>query len=177
MQENGIGGHHRGYEGRTDDWITPRAIIEALGPFDLDPCACKPQPWPTANRMLTVDDDGLAATWSGRVWLNPPYGPRASEWIGKLAAHGNGVALIFARTETRMFFESVWQHAAAVLFIEGRLHFHYPSGERAKANSGAPSVLIAYGECNAIALWRSGIPGHFVSLTTSHLPLATTENG
>ena len=31
----GIGGHQR-TRGRTDEWLTPPAIVRALGPFDLD---------------------------------------------------------------------------------------------------------------------------------------------
>ena len=155
----GIGGHHRPYEGRSDDWITPPAILEALGPFDLDPCACDPQPWRTAATMWTAAADGLAHQWFGRVWLNPPYGPRAAAWLDRLAKHGNGVALVFARTETAAFFAHVWPTAAALLFVRGRLHFHKPDGARAKQNSGGPSVLIAYGENNAAALAACGIPG------------------
>lgn len=54
-------GHERAYEGETNDWITPRWILDAFGPnyFDLDPCASATQPWPTARRMYTIDDDGL----------------------------------------------------------------------------------------------------------------------
>ena len=40
----------------TNDWITPRWLIEALGQFDLDPCACIPQPWPCAARQFTIDE-------------------------------------------------------------------------------------------------------------------------
>jgi hypothetical protein len=51
-----------------------------------------------------------------------------------------------------MFYETVWGVADAVCFIKGRPHFHYVTGERAKANSGAPIALIAYGRHNAEAL-------------------------
>lgn len=42
-------------------WLTPRNIIEATGPFDLDPCAAPaPQPWPTAKVHYTEEEgDGL----------------------------------------------------------------------------------------------------------------------
>ena len=49
-------GHHSAHMA-SDDWITPREIIAALGPFDLDPCASATQPWPTAEHMLTVKDN------------------------------------------------------------------------------------------------------------------------
>ena len=99
----GIGSHTKPNRGATDSWITPKAIIDALPPFDLDPCECIPQPWPCAARSYTITDHGLFQLWSGSVWLNPPYGPETGKWLGRLAAHGNGIALIFARTETDMF--------------------------------------------------------------------------
>lgn len=34
-------------------WLTPKYIIDELGPFDLDPCAADSMPWPTAKRMVT----------------------------------------------------------------------------------------------------------------------------
>jgi hypothetical protein len=84
--------------------------------------------------------------------------------LDKLAKHGNGIALIFARTETKMFFDQVWNKADALLFIEGRLYFHYLSGEKAKANAGAPSVLIAYGSNNAEILKNCDINGKYIQL-------------
>jgi hypothetical protein len=66
----------------------------------------------------------------------------------KLKEHGNGIALLPARTETIMFFETVWGVADGVLFLKGRPHFHTVDGKRAPFNSGAPIVLIAYGREN-----------------------------
>lgn len=37
----------------TDEWYTPREIIDALGPFELDPCAPISPLWPTAKKCLT----------------------------------------------------------------------------------------------------------------------------
>lgn len=159
----GIGGHHSA-RAETDDWLTPPNILTALGAFDLDPCASMTQPWPTAKQMLTKSDNGLMSDWSGRVWLNPPYGREAAAWLDKLSMHGDGIALVFARTETEMFFRSVWSKASAVLFLRGRINFHFPDGRRAEKNAGGPSVLIAYGVWNAYCLESCGIVGHFVRL-------------
>lgn len=81
----------------------------------------------------------------------------------RLAQHGNGIALIFARTETGTFFNAVWDHANAILFIKGRIRFYNVKGERSDP-AGAPSVLIGYGAQNAIALGTCGIPGRLVTL-------------
>jgi hypothetical protein len=153
----GIGGHQRGFE--------------ALGPFDLDPCAPVMRPWDMAARHYTVADDGLSKPWEGRVWLNPPYGQETGRWLERLSMHGDGIALIFARTETDMFFRWGWECANAMLFLRGRLHFHRIDGSRAEANAGGPSVLIAYGHGNMRVLERSRIPGRFVQLDNSRFML------
>jgi hypothetical protein len=159
---NGMSGHQQPYRGKSDTWLTPPEILKRLGRFDLDPCCPSKIPWSTAQTMLHVE--GLEADWFGRVWLNPPYGPETGKWLAKLADHGDGIALIFARTETEMFFQHVWPKASGLLFIKGRLHFHDISGQRAKFNSGAPSVLVAFGIDNSHALQTSGIDGAFVRL-------------
>lgn len=160
---NGIGSHQSA-RAMKDEWLTPPHIIESLGPFDLDPCAPINRPWETASKHYTILDDGLKNPWAGDVWCNPPYGAEAAKWLARCADHGNAIALIFARTETKMFFEHVWGKASALLFIEGRLHFHHVDGTRAKANGGAPSVLVAYGDALARRLAESGLPGKFLSL-------------
>jgi hypothetical protein len=127
-----------------DEWLTPPWILRPLGIFDLDPCAPVERPWDTALQHFTLRENGLARRWSGRIWLNPPYGSETGKWLRRLAEHGNGIALIFARTETGDWFDHVWGKAAEILFIKGRLHFYHISGIPASGNSGAPSALIAY---------------------------------
>jgi hypothetical protein len=159
-----MGSHHSATM-LSDVWLTPPHIIDALGEFDLDPCAApEPRPWRTAERHVALPDDGLAMPWEGRVWLNPPYSREAVKWLRKMAKHGFGTALLFARTETEWFFETVWREASAILFLEGRLYFHRPDGVRAPANAGAPSCLVTYGQYDARRLGMSGLKGAFVKL-------------
>lgn len=134
---------------KNDEWLTPPAILGPLGRFDLDPCAPVCRPWPTARDHYTMNDDGLSQPWYGRVWCNPPFGRQAVKWLRRCAEHGDAIALVPARTETAMFYETVWGVADAVLFVRGRPHFHYVDGRRAPFNSGAPITLIAYGNGNA----------------------------
>lgn len=138
----------------TDSWITPKWLLDRLGAFDLDPCACDPQPWPTASRMLTERDNGLMCPWAGMIWCNPPYGKALGVWLERMAMHNNGVALIFARTDTRAFHDHVWPVAHSILFLKGRLTFCQPTGVPAPNghNSGGPSCLIAYGSAAASKL-------------------------
>ena len=146
--------HENGSEaGKSHVYLTPPSIIKDLGPFDLDPCAApEPRPWPTAHAHIVEQEDGLAAPWTGYgdgwVWLNPPYGKHTGVWLKKLAdhhdaGHGQGIALVFARSETAWFQEQVWPRADGLLFLAGRVRFHLPSGEPAKGGAAAPSLLIA----------------------------------
>lgn len=162
-------GSHHSARAITTTWLTPPWLIDMLGPFDLDPCAApSPRPWSTAARHIELPEDGLAADWGDSfAFVNPPYGNEAWAWLEKLADHGNGIALIFARTETEGFVRTVWHRATAALFLYGRLHFHYPDGTRAKANSGAPSVLVAYGLEAAQKLASQGPHGRLVWLRMS----------
>lgn len=144
-----------------EDWLTPPEILRALGPFDLDPCSPIGRPWDTAARHFTMEDNGLLKPWEGRVWLNPPYGNQTEKWMRRLADHGKGTALIFCRTETETFFPWVWDYATAFLWLKGRLSFYTREGKRG-GPSGAPSVLIAYGEADAERLRVCKLRGHFL---------------
>lgn len=148
---------HQSAAMKNDEWLTPPEILAPLGSFDLDPCAPVARPWDTAARHYTIHDNGLAQPWHGRVWCNPPFGREAVKWLRRMVEHGNGIALIPARTETAMFCEAVWGAADAVLFIKGRPHFYRVDGTRAPFNSGAPICLVAYGLANVVALERSGL--------------------
>lgn len=162
-------GSHQSAAMLKDEWLTPPEIIKALGgseSFDLDPCAPIERPWDMAREHYTIVDNGLLKPWHGRVWFNPPYGgPNiVGPWMRRMVEHGTGTTLIFARTETDLFFETVWKKATALLFLRGRLYFHHVDGKRAAANAGAPSVLVAYGENDARVLRDSKIAGQFIFL-------------
>ena len=167
----GIGGHQY-RRPATDEWLTPREILDALGPFDLDPCSPINRPWPTARDHYTVVDNGLLLAWHGRVWLNPPYSRETLvRWLGRMAAHGRGVALIFARTDTEAFFRHVWEAATGLLFLRGRIDFLDVTGQPVRRkngagaqNSGAPSVLCSYGWRDLDVLAGCGLDGAFVPL-------------
>lgn len=189
-------GSHQSARSQTDTWFSPPAIIEALGgpeSFDLDPCSPTCRPWPTARRHISPEENGLSQSWHGRVWLNPPYSiALITRFLGRMAEHDRGTALIFARTETDPFHRFVWSAASGLLFLRGRLNFHIedaldpercrtrphvwvphgPLGKTkvcrfcgmAKANGGAPSVLIAYGAEDRDILAAAPIDGVFVPL-------------
>lgn len=162
--------HERTVDGK-EEWLTDPAILRALGSFDLDPCAPVVRPWDMAAKHYTILDNGLLQQWEGRVWLNAPYGRKTPTFMRLMARHNNGIALVYARTETRFFFESVWNNASGIFFFEGRLTFYNVDGtpctnkKTGKVEAaGAPSCLVAYGPENARILQTAKLRGKYIPL-------------
>lgn len=112
----------------TDDWATPlaffRTIEHEFGIFDLDVCADANNA--KAARFFNREKNGLAQEWTGKVWMNPPYGKHIGAWMAKAresSLYGAMVVcLVPARTDTKWWHESV-EGCAEVRFIRGRLKF------------------------------------------------------
>ena len=149
--------------GNNDEWLTPPSIIKALGEFDLDPCSPIKRPWDTAKRHFNINDDGCNQEWAGRVWLNPPYGKETFEWLYKLSEHKSGIALIFARTETKGFHRTIWQKAHSIFFFEGRIQFYYVDGKQGQS-ANAPSCLVSYSPEDTKAIECSSLCGKLIKL-------------
>lgn len=145
-------------------WLTPPEIINALGPFDLDPCCPPTMPWRTATRMVHWPEDGLKVDWTGqRVWCNPPYGRDAVPFLRKMAENktGGGIAFLFARTDTAAWQEWIFPFAYGIMFLRGRIRFYRKDGATL-GSSPAPSALVAYSERDFARLRESGLRGAFL---------------
>lgn len=147
----------------TDEWYTPLDIVKALGEFDLDPCAPSAHFY-TANKCYDKSDDGLSKEWFGRIWLNPPYSrPLICRFVERMAAHGNGIALLFDRMDSALWHNTIFPTATAMLIMKGRIGFMRPDGTQAPAG-GCGSVFVAWGNENADALSKCKIPGKYIIL-------------
>ncbi len=146
------------------EWYTPKWVFDELSiHFDLDPSS--PHNFESlvpANKKYTIFDDGLNKEWFGRVWLNPPYGESTKFWVDRLINHGNGIALLFSRTDAK-WCQAAMRACTAMLFISGRIEF-VPGleNQHKKSRCGAGSVMFAFGEENAIALRRMAHRGLFI---------------
>lgn len=161
--QGGSGGHtelrQRAGGGETNEWFTPPEIFQALDcDFDIDVAApVGGVSWIPAARHYSYRDDGLGQPWEGRVWLNPPYGPHTAPWLGKLAQHGNGIALVFARTDVT-WFQTIARQASLICFLRGRVRFIRAVGiARNSHNAAAPSCLMAFGDECAEIVRSSGL--------------------
>lgn len=130
----------------TNEWYTPDRYLTAarlvLGGIDLDPASCE-----EANRTVgattfyTKDDDGLAQQWHGRVWLNPPYGRLAGDFVARLVdehAAGNvtsAVILINAHCTDTRWFQPLWDHM--LCFTDHRIDFSAGTDDRSGSTHGS----------------------------------------
>lgn len=169
------------FSSQSGEWETPHDLFDQLweefGGFDTDPCCEYPGHY-TANRVLanfgTIyslngsfnqdgwygPEDGLTASWHGKVYMNPPYGREIGKWVTKAwseVVSGNAelvVALLPARTDTkwwqlnileRVWFDALsrangaWMHATEIRFLPGRLKF-----VGAKGPAPFPSAIVVW---------------------------------
>ena len=145
--------HHVTHNSGCNEWYTPSHIIElarsAMGDIDLDPASCG-----TANiivgatRYFTDVENGLNQTWSGRVWLNPPYSqglmaPFAEATATKFESEEFEQACVLVNNAT----ETEWFHrlmdvASAVCFPRGRIKFQ--NEDSSESNSPMQGQAILY---------------------------------
>lgn len=144
------------------DWWTPPELFTKLNiEFDIDVASpVGGVDWIPAKKYYTEQDDGLTQDWEGTVWMNPPYGKFTATWLEKFINHGDGIALVFARTDT-LWFHNLAAKADAILFTKGRLAF-YNNGVKGQ-NAASGSLLIACGEKAVNALEQSDL-GLFIRL-------------
>ena len=149
-----------------DKWVVPREILNKIGAIDLDVYAPFNRPWDTAKSHYTIIDDGLNQNWTGRVFCHPPNGKQTHAWLERCAKHGNAIALVYAKTDAKYFQDIVLKKATAVLFIKGRVKFHYTNGNKADS-APLPSLLVAFDQETGRVLEESGIGGSFLWLKNS----------
>lgn len=141
----------------TTEWYTPPGLFEALGlTFDMDVASpmAGPVPWVPARRFVNPAENGLVVPWDGRVWCNPPFGRLLPKFAHRMVEHGNGVLILPARTETRLFHATA-PVADAVCFMFNRLHFIREDGYQARA--GYATILMGFGAECADAIARAGL--------------------
>jgi hypothetical protein len=149
---------HEQCVGGTDEWYTPPHVFAALGcRFDMDVAAPRDRRFVSTPTGTFISAGALSLTWSGFVWMNPPFGARNGlvPWLEKFFEHGNGIALVPDRTSAPW-----WQRFApdadAVLFVAPKLKFVGADG-RPGASPAQGTCLFAAGPQAAKALQHAKI--------------------
>ena len=123
-----------------NEWYTPAKYIdlarEVMGGIDCDPATSEiANQTVKAKTIFTAEDDGLAQTWRGRVWMNPPYAqPLMSDFAEAVSAKfesgeiEQACILVNNATETQ-WFQRMVSVANAVCFPKSRIKFLDPQGK------------------------------------------------
>lgn len=141
----------------TYEWYTPARYVDVaravMGGIDLDPASS-----PIANRTIkakrfySFEQNGLAKRWSGRVWLNPPYGlsddhrSNQAVWSEALLTRfeagsvSQAVMLVNSATDAG-WFQPLWAHP--LCFVNHRIQFERPNGPGPQPTHG--NVLVYLG--------------------------------
>ena len=149
--------------GKTDEWMTPRYVFDALGvEFDLD-VAAPVYGAPHVPSKKWFHRDALEREWGGFVWMNPPYGGRNAlmPWVEKFLQHGNGLALVPDRTSAP-WFAPLFDRSDAIMFVYSKIKFERPDGSLGMS-PGNGTALAAVGQRGVQALLRAhGVLGSAV---------------
>ncbi len=137
----------------SDEWVSPCDVVESaravMGGIDLDPASSvEANRLIRADRWFSIDADGLAQPWRGRLFLNPPFShPGVELFCAKLVEHRRAgdveqACVILPNSTETVFFQSLAVAAAAFCFPRGRLRFTSPS--RVSTSSAPQGHSIVY---------------------------------
>ena len=120
-----------------------------LGDFDLDPASCE-EANKTVKAKKYYSENGLSKPWRGRIWLNPPYGGLAAQFIDKLANEistgsvSAAIALVNAHCTDTSWFQSLWE--GCLCFTNHRINFY---GDETRSGSTHGSTFAYFGSDGA----------------------------
>jgi hypothetical protein len=140
-------------QSNSNEWYTPVEYIEAarkvMGGIDIDPASnVVAQEWIKATEYHTVEDDGLAHEWRGRVWLNPPWGKFTGDFVSKLGVEiaagrvTEAIVLVNAHATDTQWFTPLWD--GLLCFTDHRINYASPMGD-GTAGSTHGSVFVYFG--------------------------------
>jgi len=147
--------NHRAIGTGENEWYTPIEYSEAarsvMGDIDLDPASsAQAQETIRALNYFTIEENGLIQTWSGRVFLNPPYTqPDIKNFIQKAVDEFAAGNIHEAIILTHNYTDTAWFHLAssvcsAICFTRGRIAFVSPEGKKAAPTQG--QTFFYYGK-------------------------------
>lgn len=141
------------HSSETTEWYTPfdyiDAVQELMGKIDLDPASCEyANSYIRAEKFYNAQTNGLKHPWSGKVFLNPPYGNQTGKFVNKLIDEiplngGNiteAILLINSNTSTK-YWQRAIKLADVVCFPRKRIAFIDKDGTPRKSPPNSNSIF------------------------------------
>ena len=131
---------------QNDNWETPVDLLDyALDYFDFEPSLDLCATGFNKKCKLFIKDHALDMDWKRDSFLNPPY-ENVKDWIRKAYYEHRKwnvsiLALVFAKTDTKVWHECILHGKAEIYFIEGRVHF-YKTVRDQKIQPPYPSAFV-----------------------------------
>jgi ParB family chromosome partitioning protein len=138
----------------SDGWYTPAWLIESawqvLGSIDLDPATClAAQAVIKAKAWYTKVEDGLARSWHGNVWCNPPYSdplPWAERMVHAYQSSEIKAGMMLVNCScSPKWAQHLWKHTNAVCLLNRRINFWHPTKTNANGSYDRDSALFYFG--------------------------------
>ena len=131
---------------KNNEWETPPDLFQmGCDYFDFEPSIDLCATGFNKKCKIFIKQNALEMDWKRNSWLNPPY-QNVKLWIQKAYDEHRKwnvsiLALLFAKTDTRIWHDCILGGKAEILFIQGRVHF-YKNGKRSKNPAPYPSCFV-----------------------------------
>ena len=133
-------------QSESPEWYTPSQYIEAardvMGGIDLDPASNElANQTVKASHFFSSAENGLEQSWSGKVFVNPPYCGKAGFFVKKLMeSYRNGdvseaILLVSANSTSSSWFQQLFDYP--LCFTNHRIQFYNADGPQTGATFGS----------------------------------------
>lgn len=117
------------------------------------------------NGEFDLVNPKLSEEWKGRVFIHPPHDRKNLElFLEKMAVHGNGIALLFNRSDSKTFHKHVLKRSHGLFYLQHRFYYLDEKGKKHKENCGGAVLFVAYGQTNSSLLKHCKLEGIYVPL-------------
>lgn len=139
---------------KKDEWMTPKYIVDLLGPFDYDPATTKEQAeYLGIPNFDTINTDGLSSDWTKykKIWVNPPF-TRKFEFLLKAAQEleemdGDAEICFLMPIDsltTKTFHEIILGTNYELIIPNGRIKFDDGTGRISSPAFGSVILRLGY---------------------------------
>lgn len=144
--------HAKNQRGTLEETLAWCKIQADIQNYDLDVAAS--DQLHVCDQYMTKEDDGLASTWYGHVWCNPPY-DNIGAWVTKAWEQYKNCSSISMLIPANRTEQDWWQEEVEIFrdcederlstfFLPKRTRFKHPDGTPFKGSPPFACVLLVW---------------------------------